>query len=130
MYVGKILVLIKIHLTEYVSFFFFFPHHHQIFFFFLACTFNNFYFTTGQRSSVKLVYNGYNFVKFMQNSRGTKWICATRSSTKCRARVRTTKDSKLEVLFAEHNHSLKQSKYKFEGKSRNSSISDVKQNIE
>uniref|UniRef100_A0A1A9WMN7 FLYWCH-type domain-containing protein n=1 Tax=Glossina brevipalpis TaxID=37001 RepID=A0A1A9WMN7_9MUSC len=40
----------------------------------------------------------------MHNSRGTKWICATRSSTKCRARVRTTLDSQLEVLFPEHNH--------------------------
>ncbi|XP_075144775.1 uncharacterized protein LOC142219896 [Haematobia irritans] len=99
-------------------------------FVFVAYTFNNFYFTTGQRSSVKLVYNNYHFVKFMQNSRGTKWICATRSSTKCRARVRTTKDSKLEVLYGEHNHGLKHMKFKYEGKSRNSSNSNVKTYIE
>lgn len=69
-----------------------------------AYTFSNFYFTTGQRSSIKLVHCGYHFVKYMENSRGTKWVCATRSSTKCSARVRTTKDSKLEVLRSEHNH--------------------------
>ncbi|XP_073819987.1 uncharacterized protein [Musca autumnalis] len=88
-------------------------------------------FTTGQRSSIKLVYNGYNFVKFMNNSLGTKWICATRSSTKCRARVRTTADSKLEVLCGEHNHGLKQIKTKHEDKSRITKLLEqIKQNIE
>lgn len=69
----------------------------------------------------------------MENSRGTKWICATRSSTKCRARVRTTKDSKLEVLFAEHNHALKQFKAKCEIKSSittNMSLRNNKHNIQ
>lgn len=103
------------------------------FYLFSAFTFNNFYFTTGQRSSIKLVYNGFHFVKFMENSRGTKWICATRSSTKCRARVRTTKDSKLEVLHADHNHDLmkhrtKKSKILSEG-SGNICSTIVKKNI-
>lgn len=66
----------------------------------------------------------------MENSRGTKWICATRSSTKCRARIRTTKESKLEVLFPEHNHSLKQVKFKGEDKTRISLKTNVKENIE
>ncbi|XP_069962017.1 uncharacterized protein, partial [Bactrocera oleae] len=71
----------------------------------------NFYFTAGQRKSVKLVYGGYQYVKFMENSKGIKWICSTRSTTKCRARVRTTKNSQLEVLHAKHNHSFIQKKY-------------------
>ncbi|XP_054086074.1 uncharacterized protein LOC128921785, partial [Zeugodacus cucurbitae] len=71
----------------------------------------NFYYTAGQRKSVKLVYGGYQYVKFMENSKGIKWICSTRSTTKCRARVRTTKNSQLEVLHAKHNHSFIQKKY-------------------
>lgn len=70
----------------------------------------------------------------MENSLGTKWICATRSSTKCRARVRTTKDSKLEVLRSDHNHERLKQRLK---KHKNSSNMDdvkcsikVKQNIE
>lgn len=70
----------------------------------------------------------------MENSLGTKWICATRSSTKCRARVRTTKDSKLEVLRLDHNHERLKQRLK---KHKNSSNMDdvkcsikVKQNIE
>lgn len=67
----------------------------------------------------------------MENSRGTKWICATRSSTKCRARVRTTQDSKLEILFGEHNHGLKQMKTKLEDKTRiDRLIENMKQNID
>lgn len=71
----------------------------------------HFYFTAGQRKSVKLVYGGYQYVKFMENSKGIKWICSTRSTTKCRARVRTMKNSQLEVLHAKHNHSFIQKKY-------------------
>ncbi|KPU80838.1 uncharacterized protein Dana_GF27740, partial [Drosophila ananassae] len=63
-----------------------------------------FYFTKGQRESIKLNYDGHSYVKFMQNGRGTKWICATRSTTKCRARIRTTKNDGLEVLHGSHNH--------------------------
>ena len=72
----------------------------------------------------------------MENSRGTKWICATRSSTKCRARVRTTKDSKLEVLRSDHNHDViklrsKKSKIKSEATlDNNCSIIIDKQNID
>ncbi|EDV94600.1 GH22010, partial [Drosophila grimshawi] len=62
-----------------------------------------FFFTKGQRKSIKLNYGGHSFVKFMENSRGIKWICATRSTTRCRARVRT-KDNSLEVLHGPHNH--------------------------
>ncbi|XP_061397652.1 uncharacterized protein LOC133333358, partial [Musca vetustissima] len=103
-----------------------FPTKNNTGFFFAVYTF-----TTGQRSSIKLVYNGYSFVKFMENSRGTKWICATRSSTKCRARVRTTQDSQLEVLYGEHNHSLKQMKAKHEDKNEIAKlIASIKQNIE
>uniref|UniRef100_A0A6P4G3G5 Uncharacterized protein LOC108053892 n=1 Tax=Drosophila rhopaloa TaxID=1041015 RepID=A0A6P4G3G5_DRORH len=65
-----------------------------------------FYFTKGQRESIKLNYGGHSYVKFMENGRGTKWICATRSTTKCRARIRTTKNNCLEVLHAPHNHDL------------------------
>ncbi|XP_070073802.1 uncharacterized protein pre-mod(mdg4)-U [Drosophila takahashii] len=65
-----------------------------------------FYFTKGQRESIKLNYDGHSYVKFMENGRGTKWICATRSTTKCRARIRTTKNNRLEVLHAPHNHDL------------------------
>ncbi|XP_002058448.2 uncharacterized protein pre-mod(mdg4)-U, partial [Drosophila virilis] len=64
-----------------------------------------FYFTKGQRKSIKLNFGGHSYVKFMENSRGTKWICATRSTTKCRARVRT-KDNALEVLHEAHNHQM------------------------
>lgn len=39
----------------------------------LAAVKSEFYFTTGQRSSKKLVHNGYQFVKFIENSRGIKW---------------------------------------------------------
>ncbi|XP_065354462.1 uncharacterized protein pre-mod(mdg4)-U, partial [Calliphora vicina] len=107
----------------------------QIFNLFSAFTFNNFYFTTGQRSSIKLVYAGYHFVKYMENSRGTKWICATRSSTKCRARVRTTKESKLEVLRPDHNHDLikqriKKPKVKLDDVNISCSLIDNKQNLE
>ncbi|XP_067618567.1 uncharacterized protein pre-mod(mdg4)-U [Eurosta solidaginis] len=70
-----------------------------------------FYFTAGQRKSVKLVYGGYQFVKFMENSKGVKWICSTRSTTKCRARVRTTPNSELEVLYGKHNHEFIQKKF-------------------
>lgn len=107
----------------------------HVFNLFSAFTFNNFYFTTGQRSSIKLVYEGYHFVKYMENSRGTKWICATRSSTKCRARIRTTKDSKLEVLRSDHNHDLmkqrtKKPKVKLEVNAGNNNFSRrYKQNI-
>ncbi|XP_070143266.1 uncharacterized protein pre-mod(mdg4)-U [Drosophila kikkawai] len=66
----------------------------------------SFYFTKGQRESIKLNYGGHSYVKFMENGRGTKWICATRSTTKCRARIRTTKNDRLEVLHAPHNHEL------------------------
>ncbi|XP_062127075.1 uncharacterized protein LOC133839499 [Drosophila sulfurigaster albostrigata] len=62
-----------------------------------------FYFSKGQRKSIKLNYLGHSYVKFMENSRGTKWICATRSTTKCRARVRT-KDAAIEILHGAHNH--------------------------
>lgn len=62
-----------------------------------------YYFTKGQRKSIKLNYDDHSFVKFMENSRGTKWICATRSTTKCRARVRT-KDNSIEILHGSHNH--------------------------
>ncbi|XP_070137771.1 uncharacterized protein pre-mod(mdg4)-U, partial [Drosophila bipectinata] len=65
-----------------------------------------YFFTKGQRESVKLNYDGHSFVKFMENGRGTKWICATRSTTKCRARIRTTRKNKLEVLHAAHNHEV------------------------
>ncbi|KAI8046396.1 hypothetical protein M5D96_002598 [Drosophila gunungcola] len=65
-----------------------------------------FFFTKGQRESIKLNYGGHSYVKFMENGRGTKWICATRSTTKCRARIRTTKNNRLEVLHAPHNHDL------------------------
>ncbi|XP_030242146.1 uncharacterized protein LOC115563403 [Drosophila navojoa] len=64
-----------------------------------------FYYTKGQRKSIKLNYGGHSYVKFMENSRGTKWICATRSTTKCRARVRT-KGEILEVLHGPHNHQI------------------------
>ncbi|XP_053946056.1 uncharacterized protein LOC129236011 [Anastrepha obliqua] len=70
-----------------------------------------FYFTAGQRKSVKLVYGGYQYVKFMENSKGVKWICSTRSTTKCKARVRTTKNAELEVLHEKHNHSFIQKRY-------------------
>lgn len=64
-----------------------------------------FYYVRGQRKSVKLVYDGYEYVKFMKNSMGVKWICSTKSSTKCRARIRLTTDERIQVLCGEHNHS-------------------------
>lgn len=64
-----------------------------------------FYYVRGQRKSVKLVYDGYEYVKFMKNSMGVKWICSTKSSTKCRARIRLTADERIQVLCGEHNHS-------------------------
>lgn len=63
-----------------------------------------YYFTIGQRSSVKLVYQNYHFVKFLENSRGTKWICSTRSTTRCKARLRIDRDQVLQVLYGDHNH--------------------------
>ncbi|XP_036323597.1 uncharacterized protein LOC118737291 [Rhagoletis pomonella] len=87
-----------------------------------------FYFTHGQRKSIKLVYGGYQYVKFMENSKGVKWICSTRSTTKCRARVRTTKNSELEVLHANHNHSFIQKNYarKVDGETKLNAKPDIK----
>lgn len=65
---------------------------------------SEYYFTIGQRSSVKLVYQNYHYVKFLENSRGTKWICSTRSTTRCRARLRINRDQVLQVLYGDHNH--------------------------
>lgn len=77
-----------------------------LFFLVIKSVEQNFFFTTGQRSSIKLVYKGFQFVKYIKNSKGTKWICATRSSTKCRARLRTTSNANLEILCSDHNHEV------------------------
>ncbi|KRG00204.1 uncharacterized protein Dwil_GK26933 [Drosophila willistoni] len=69
-----------------------------------SVAYTSFFYTKGQRGSVKLNYDGHCYVKFMENSRGKKWICATRSTTKCRARIRITNDNCLEILHGTHNH--------------------------
>lgn len=61
-------------------------------------------FTIGQRNAVKLLHDGFEFTRSVSTSRGTKWLCAKKNVTKCKARLRRNPDKTVTVLKAEHNH--------------------------
>lgn len=73
-------------------------------------------FTIGQRNAVKLLHDGFEFTRSVSSSRGTKWLCAKKNVTKCKARLRRNPDKTITVLKAEHNHPPKG---KLTGKSTN-----------
>lgn len=68
-------------------------------------------FTIGQRNSVKLVHKGYDYTKSLTTWRGTKWLCAKKNMTKCKARVRLNTDKSITVLYEHHNHPRKNKQF-------------------
>lgn len=44
------------------------------------------------------MYNGFDFTRSARNGRGSKWVCAKKNITKCKARLRINIDKTLTVL--------------------------------
>lgn len=58
----------------------------------------------GQRSSKKLVVNGWDYNVAFRSMKCIRYACASKNITKCRAKVRINNDKTVEILSEDHNH--------------------------
>jgi len=68
-------------------------------------------FIPGQRNAMKLFIDGCDYTKAYETNSSSKWVCATKNTTKCKARLRldpVTRD--IVMLNLSHNHGMRRFK--------------------
>lgn len=66
----------------------------------------NYSFVKGQRGAPKMIYDGYSYICAKQINEKKYWVCGKQRSKKCKARLISDKDGKLQVTknAIYHNH--------------------------
>jgi FLYWCH zinc finger domain len=60
---------------------------------------------------MKLFVDGYDYTKAYEANASSKWVCATKNTTKCKARLRLdTLERRVVMLNLAHNHDMRQFK--------------------